>query len=63
MKHFILITLCIFPMLVQAEESLTKKLAYIVSDTRIPFWDIMKLGIQNEAIANGYTVSVYSAKK
>lgn len=62
MKHFILITLCIFPMLVQAEESLTKKLAYIVSDTRIPFWDIMKRGIQKEAIANGYTVSVYSAK-
>ncbi len=64
MKHFILITLCIFLMLdpVQAEENLTKKLAYVVSDTRIPFWDIMKRGIQREAIANGYAVSVYSAK-
>jgi len=48
MKHFIFITLCIFliPGPVQAKENLTKKIAYIVSDTRIPFWDIMKRGVQ-----------------
>ena len=64
MKHFILITLCIFLMLpsVQAENNQTKKLAYIVSDTGIPFWDIMKRGIQREAMADGYTVTVYSAE-
>ncbi len=64
MKHFIFITLCIFlmPEPVQAGENLMKKLVYIVSDTRIPFWDIMKRGVQRGAMANGYTVSVYSAK-
>ncbi len=64
MKNLILITLCIFLMLdpVQAQDNLTKEIAYIVSDTRIPFWDIMKRGIQNEAKASGYTVSVYCAK-
>ncbi len=64
MKHFILITLCIFlmPAPVQAEGNTTKKLAYIVSDIRISFWDIMKRGIQREAMADGYTVSVYSAE-
>jgi len=63
MKHFILITLCIFlmPAAIRAEENQTKKLAYIVSDTRIPFWDIMKRGVQRGAMAKGYAVSVYSA--
>ena len=64
MKHFIFITLCIFliPGPVQAKENLTKKIAYIVSDTRIPFWDIMKRGVQRGAMAKGYAVSVYSAE-
>ncbi|MDM8564929.1 substrate-binding domain-containing protein [Candidatus Halobeggiatoa sp. HSG11] len=64
MKKIILLIFYIFLILapVQAEENLTKKLAYIVSDTRIPFWDIMKRGIQNEAMTNGYNISVYSAK-
>ncbi len=63
MKHLILITLCIFlmPAPIRAEENQTKKLAYIVSDTRIPFWDIMKRGVQRGAMAKGYAVSVYSA--
>lgn len=40
----------------------TKKLAYIVSDLRIPFWDIMKRGVQRAANENGYSLSVYSAE-
>lgn len=45
----------------QAEEP-KKKLAYIVSDLRIPFWDIMWRGIKNRAESLGYEAVVYSAK-
>ncbi|MEA3353142.1 MAG: substrate-binding domain-containing protein [Campylobacterota bacterium] len=38
-----------------------KKLAYLVSDIRIPFWDIMARGIKNEAKLKGYEVQIYSA--
>ena len=44
-----------------SNEMMTKKIAYIVSDIGIPFWDIMKRGIQKEALHNGYDLSVYSA--
>ena len=53
----------------QAESNLTgnsagvaqKKLVYIVSDLRIPFWDIMARGIQSKAGELGYAVEVMSA--
>ncbi|MDB2405306.1 substrate-binding domain-containing protein [Arcobacteraceae bacterium] len=38
-----------------------KKIAYIVSDSRIPFWDIMKNGIANGAKQRGYSLKVYSS--
>jgi len=38
-----------------------KKLAYIVSDSRIPFWSIMGRGIQKSAESLGYTLDIYSA--
>ena len=38
-----------------------KRLAYLVSDLRIPFWDIMKRGIEHQAGSLGYKVDVYSA--
>jgi len=38
-----------------------KKLAYIVSDIRIPFWDIMARGIEKSASKYGYSLKVYSA--
>lgn len=38
-----------------------KKLAYIVSDSRIPFWAIMGRGIKHSANALGYEVAIYSA--
>ncbi len=37
-----------------------KKLVYIVSDTRIPFWEIMSRGVKNKADALGYELVVYS---
>ncbi|SBS30647.1 D-ribose-binding periplasmic protein precursor [Marinomonas aquimarina] len=39
-----------------------KKIAYLVSDLRIPFWDIMWRGVQFEAQQLGYDIQVYSAQ-
>lgn len=39
----------------------TKKLAYIVSDARIPFWEIMARGIMHAAREKGYEIEVLSA--
>jgi len=38
-----------------------KKLAYIVSDTTIPFWKIMARGVSNAAGALGYELHTYSS--
>ncbi|MCK9473912.1 substrate-binding domain-containing protein [Sulfurimonas sp.] len=38
-----------------------KKIAYIVSDIRIPFWKIMSRGIKNSADELGYEVSFYGS--
>lgn len=38
-----------------------RKLAYLVSDSRIPFWDIMARGIREQASELGYELSVHSA--
>lgn len=46
-------------MTVYAEES--KKIVYIVSDIRIPFWDIMSRGIKEKSKEYGYDVSIFSA--
>ncbi|MCK5111217.1 MAG: substrate-binding domain-containing protein [Arcobacteraceae bacterium] len=43
------------------KEQAKKKLVYIVSDIRIPFWDIMARGIKNAANSKGYRIDVYSA--
>ncbi|MDD2780896.1 substrate-binding domain-containing protein [Sulfuricurvum sp.] len=40
----------------------TKKLAYIVSDMRIPFWSIMARGIDFSAAQKGYDLEIYSAE-
>lgn len=39
-----------------------KKLAYIVSDISIPFWDIMSRGIQSKSAEYGYDISVMTAE-
>ena len=38
-----------------------KKIAYIVSDIRIPFWEIMSKGIKKSASEKGYTLEILSA--
>lgn len=43
-------------------EEANKKIAYIVSDTTIPFWQIMSKGIKNKANELGYSVDIYSSK-
>lgn len=44
----------------QADEG--KRFAYLVSDIRIPFWDIMARGIQHQAAQLGHQVVVFSAE-
>lgn len=43
-------------------ESGGKRLAYLVSDLRIPFWAIMQKGIEQRAQALGYQLETYSAR-
>ncbi|MGJ0363376.1 substrate-binding domain-containing protein [Aliarcobacter cryaerophilus] len=38
-----------------------KKLAYIVSDTTIPFWQIMSKGIKEKAVEFGYEIDIYNS--
>lgn len=38
-----------------------RKLAYLVSDSRIPFWDIMARGIRDRASGLGYELTLHSA--
>jgi ribose transport system substrate-binding protein len=47
--------------LLNAGEVSKKKLAYIVTDSRIPFWEIMGRGIKNGADSLGYDLDIYSA--
>ena len=56
---FMLLTLGLCQGLVA--EAAEKRLAYLVSDQRIPFWDIMQRGISTRADALGYHINVYSA--
>ncbi len=46
---------------INKDEKVKKKLVYIVSDIRIPFWDIMKRGIENTSATLGYELDVYSS--
>jgi len=49
-------------MMTSGLQAAEKQLAYVVSDGRIPFWDIMKRGVESRADALGYKVVVYSAE-
>jgi ribose transport system substrate-binding protein len=44
------------------KEESPKKIAYLVSDIRIPFWNIMAKGIKNMGALKGYEVEVLSAR-
>ncbi len=58
---FILAGMAPFHAVIAAEAKEVRKLAYLVSDIRIPFWDIMARGIRASAKQHGYDVKVYSA--
>ncbi|MEJ1381622.1 MAG: substrate-binding domain-containing protein [Candidatus Sedimenticola sp. (ex Thyasira tokunagai)] len=45
-----------------SKEQTNKKLAYIVSDLRIPFWEIMGRGIKSATNTLGYEIDTYSAE-
>ena len=57
----IVFVLCVTSLLTTRAQADTKNLAYLVSDDRIPFWNIMASGIKSQAEQFGYTVSVHSA--
>lgn len=38
-----------------------KRIVYLVSDLRIPFWSILKRGIESRSMAMGYELTAYSA--
>jgi len=65
MMRFFLLFIIMLSLSLMANESTTiiqkKKLAYLVSDVRIPFWEIMSRGIKSKASKLGYEVVVYSA--
>ncbi len=58
MKHILLLFL--FVLGLQGADT-NKKIAYIVSDISIPFWQIMSKGIKNKAYDLGYDVTIYSS--
>lgn len=61
--HYLLVILAVFLLssFVHAEDAVQRRLAYLVSDVRIPFWDIMSRGIKSRAHSLGYSIDVYSA--
>ena len=58
-KIFIFIFCFIFVSFLYSNDS--KKIAYLVSDIRIPFWEIMSKGIKTKAEKLGYKIEIYSA--
>ncbi|MFP4333142.1 MAG: substrate-binding domain-containing protein [Campylobacterales bacterium] len=56
----IFVLFLIFTLSLQADSN--KKLAYLVSDMSIPFWQIMSKGIVKASEKNGYSVKIYNAK-
>ena len=38
-----------------------KKLAYIVSDINIPFWQIISKGIKEKSVEFGYEIDIYNS--
>jgi ribose transport system substrate-binding protein len=60
--HFLLL-FSFFTLSLLGSEEVTqpsKKLAYIVSDTKIPFWNIMSRGMSEKAKELGYNLKIYS---
>ena len=61
LKHHILTLLFLLLSFSILNANSNKKIAYIVSDTTIPYWNIMSHGIKNSAETLGYEVEVYNS--
>ncbi|WP_415903236.1 substrate-binding domain-containing protein [Neptuniibacter sp. QD29_5] len=69
-RYFLCLFLLMPSLVVAAEKDMAelsatsdaKRLAYLVSDARIPFWQIMARGITNASESAGYDIQVYSAE-
>lgn len=61
LKLFFVLVLSFYTSCLSAQTVTNKKIAYIVSDISIPFWDIMARGIKNKADKLGYKIDIYSA--
>lgn len=61
LKYSLLKSLIVFSLLSFNTYADDKKIAYLVSDTSIPFWSIMAKGVESKASDLGYSVDVYSA--
>jgi ribose transport system substrate-binding protein len=69
-SHFLFIFISLMLVMMPVNESKAsdantgekKRLAYLVSDFRIPFWNIMWRGMKNKANQLGYEIEVYSAE-
>ena len=61
LNHHILTLLFLLISFSILNASSNKKIAYIVSDTTIPYWDIMSRGIKNSAENLGYEVEIYNS--
>lgn len=60
-NRFLLFLVFLLSSSLYANDVSTKRLAYVVSDMSIPFWEIMSKGIKNKAGELGYLVDVYSS--
>ncbi|MBF0214912.1 MAG: substrate-binding domain-containing protein [Magnetococcales bacterium] len=49
------------PRIAPLSETTEKQLAYLVSDLRIPFWQIMARGIETGSVRHGYKTTIRSA--
>ena len=62
-SYFLLILIFLLNFSTSFADTLNKKkLAYIVSDTSIPFWDIMSRGIKNSAKNLSYEVEIFNSQ-
>ncbi len=61
-KNYLLTLLFLLSFSILNANSNIKKIAYIVSDTSIPFWNIMSRGVKNSADVLGYEVEIYNSQ-
>lgn len=61
LKILIISFLLVSSLFAQDSKETNKKIAYIVSDITIPFWQIMSRGIENKAKEFGFSVDIYSS--